>query len=130
MLQPQDASDQHAPATTAAAGREAALPLDLVELELALDGLDPGESDFAEILRVAAKRLNGEFLFELPASDLADNCTRIAALRVPDPQAEDARVVLALLDAEGRTIRVEYPDERTEGLKRFAQAFIGLLERL
>ncbi len=125
MLQEHTATDQHVPAAP-----EPVLPLDLVELELALDGFVPGQGRFAEKLREATKRVDGEFLFELPASDLAENCTHIAALRIPGPTAAEAQVVLALLDAAGTSIRVEYPDARTEDLKRFAEAFIGVLERI
>ena len=109
---------------------EAALPLDLLELELSLDGIVTDEEGFADALRVAAEGLGGEFLFDLPASGLAENCRRIAALRMPDAEGDAPRVVFALLEADGPVIRVEHPDEGTDGLRRFAEAFIGVLERI
>jgi hypothetical protein len=54
----------------------------------------------------------------------------VAALRVPKGDDGALGVVFALLDAEGSAIRVETPDEKTEGLKRFADAFVDVLERI
>lgn len=109
---------------------EPALPLELLELELSLDGFSGDEAGFAEAVRTAADQLGGDFLFDLPASGLAQDCLRIAALRVPKGNDGALGVVFALLDAEGSAIRVENPDETTEGLKRFADAFVGVLERI
>jgi hypothetical protein len=39
-------------------------------------------------------------------------------------------VVLALLDQNGTEIRMQAPDENTEHLVRFADAFIEVLERI
>ena len=109
---------------------EPALPLELLELELSLDGFSGDEAGFAEAVRTAADQLGGDFLFDLPASGLAQNCLRIAALRVPKSDDGALGVVFALLDAEGSAIRVENPDEKTDGLKRFADAFVDVLERI
>ena len=116
--------------TVATPAGEPALPLELLELELALDGFSGEEAGFAEAVRQSAVRLGGDFLFELPASGLAENCRRIAALRVPKGEDAALQVVFALLDAEGAAIRVENPDERTEDLKRFAEAFVDVLQRI
>lgn len=114
------------------AGDEPALPLELIELELSLDGFSPGAGHgFADAVRQAARKLGGDLLFELPASGLADDCQTIAALRIPDGGAAgELRIVLALLDAAGTSIRVENPGGRTQGLKRFADAFVAVLERI
>ena len=109
---------------------EPALPLELLELELSLDGFSGDVENFAEAVRQAATQLGGDFLFDLPASGLAEDCLRIAALRVPKGEDNALEVVFALLDAEGSTIRVENPDETTQDLKRFAEAFVGVLERI
>ena len=109
---------------------EPALPLELLELELSLDGFSGDVETFAEAVRTAATQLGGDFLFDLPASGLADDCLRIAALRVPKGEEGALGVVFALLDAEASTIRVENPDEKTEDLKRFAEAFIDVLQRI
>ncbi|WP_440983496.1 hypothetical protein [Shinella sumterensis] len=116
--------------TTAATNGETALPLELLELELSLDGFSGDADAFADAVRTAASQLDGDFLFELPASGLADDCQRIAALRVPKGENGALEVVFALLDADASSIRVENPDEKTAGLKRFADAFIGVLERI
>lgn len=126
MLPTQTAADM--PVATNAG--EPALPLELLELELSLDGFSGDIETFAETVRTAASQLGGDFLFELPASGLADDCLRIAALRVPKGEDGVLEVVFALLDGEGATIRVENPDDKTEDLKRFADAFIDVLQRI
>lgn len=109
---------------------ETALPLELLELELSLDGFSGDEAGFAETVRAAAAGIGGDFLFDLPASGLAEDCKRIAALRVPKGENGELALVFALLDAEGSAIRVESPDEKTEGLQRFADAFVDVLQRI
>lgn len=109
---------------------EPALPLELLELELSLDGFSGDEASFAEAVRNAADQLGGDYLFDLPASGLAEDCLRIAALRVPKGEDGVLEIVFALLDAEGAAIRVENPDEKTEDLKRFADAFVDVLQRI
>jgi hypothetical protein len=109
---------------------EPSLPLELLELELSLDGFAGGGEAFATAVRASADRLGGDFLFELPASGLAEDCQRIAALRVPKGEDGALKVVFALLDAEGAAIRVENPDERIADLKRFAEAFVDVLQRI
>ncbi|WP_411033109.1 hypothetical protein [Shinella sp. BYT-45] len=126
MLPTQTAADTPV-ATTAG---DPALPLELLELELSLDGFSGDEASFAEAVHNAATQLGGDFLFDLPASGLAEDCLRIAALRVPKGEEGGLAVVFALLDAEGSTIRVESPDEKTQDLKRFADAFVDVLERI
>lgn len=126
MLPTQTAADTPVAITTG----EPALPLELLELELSLDGFSGNEAGFAEAVRTAASQLGGDYLFDLPASGLADDCLRIAALRVPKGDEGALSVVFALLDAEGSGIRVENPDEKTEGLKRFADAFVDVLQRI
>ena len=129
MLPTQTAADT-AITTTAATGGEPALPLELLELELSLDGFSGDEADFAEAVRAAADQAGGDFLFDLPASGLAEDCRRIAALRVPKGEDGALSVVFALLDAEGAAIRVENPEEKTQDLKRFADAFVDVLQRI
>lgn len=109
---------------------EPALPLELLELELSLDGFSGDEAGFGEAVRAAAEQVGGDYLFDLPASGLAEDCRRIAALRVPKGEDRALAVVFALLDAEGSAIRVENPDEATADLKRFADAFVDVLQRI
>ena len=108
---------------------EPTLPMELLELELSLEGYTGGEAGFCEAVRRAAARSGGELLFDLPAAGLVQDCRRIAVLRIPgDGQA--MRVVLALLDDHGTEIRMQAPDEDTAPLVRFADAFVELLERI
>lgn len=126
MLPTQIAADTPVAITTG----EPALPLELLELELSLDGFSGNEAGFAEAVRTAASQLGGDYLFDLPASGLADDCLRIAALRVPRGDEGALSVVFALLNTEGSGIRVENPDEKTQDLKRFADAFVDVLQRI
>ncbi|WP_246301357.1 hypothetical protein [Mycoplana rhizolycopersici] len=107
-----------------------ALPLELIELELSLDGFATEPDGFSDAVRRAAKALDGEFLFDLPASGLAEDCQRIAALRIPEATGSGLKIVFALLDDSGTGIRVEDPGEQTSGLKNFADSFVGVLERM
>ncbi|WP_337182734.1 hypothetical protein [Shinella sp.] len=126
MLPTQTAADT----PVASSAGEPALPLELLELELSLDGFSGDAESFADAVRNAADQVGGDFLFDLPASGLAEDCLRIAALRVPNSEDGALSVVFALLDAEGAAVRVENPDEQTEGLKRFAEAFVDVLQRI
>ncbi|WP_064694117.1 hypothetical protein [Rhizobium aegyptiacum] len=108
---------------------EAMLPMELVELELSLEGYAGGDAGFCEAVRQAAGRSGGELLFDLPAGGLIEDCRRIAVLRIPDG-GDGMRVVLALLDHNGTEIRMQAPDEDTAHLVRFADAFIEVLERI
>ncbi|HVK92425.1 MAG TPA: hypothetical protein VM468_13650 [Mycoplana sp.] len=109
---------------------EAALPLELIELELSLDGFATEQDGFSEAIHRAAEALGGEFLFDLPASGLAEDCQRIAALRIPEANGNGLKIVFAFLDDSGTGIRVEDPGEATAGLKNFANSFVGVLERM
>lgn len=109
---------------------EPALPLELIELELSLDGFATEQDGFSEAIHRAANTLGGEFLFDLPASGLASDCQRIAALRIPEASGNGLKIVFALLDDSGTGIRVEDPSEDTSGLKNFADSFVSVLERM
>ena len=103
--------------------------LPLIELELSLEGFSGGEAEFAAAVRDAAEICGGAFLFDLPGADLLDDCSRVAVVRIGD-EPDQPRTVLALLDEAGAAIRIEDPDERTEGLVRLADAFVGVLEKI
>ncbi len=105
------------------------LPMELLQLELSLEGYDGGEAGFCEAVRTAAGNARGEFLFDLPAAGLIEDCKRIAVLRVPSVNG-GMRVMLAVLDGNSSEIRVQAPDQETAHLVRFADAFIEVLERI
>ncbi|RKD74224.1 hypothetical protein BJ928_101575 [Rhizobium sp. WW_1] len=116
----------------AIAGAELAdpiLPLELLELELSLEGFSDGEPSFCEAVRNAASAVHGDFLFDLPAAGLIDDCRRLAVIRIPEGDAT-MRTLFAALDGDGAEIRLLQPDEDTEHLLRFADAFVDLLQRL
>jgi hypothetical protein len=117
------------PASTGDAG-DPHLPLELLELELSLEGFEGGEEGFREAVRSAAAEAGGEFLFDLPAAGIVADCKLLAVLRIPAEDHQAMRVVLAVLDDERAEIHLHEPDETTEHLVRFADAFVDVLERL
>lgn len=129
MISPEIAARPQASALGGIDQSEPMLPMELLELELSLEGYAGGDAGFCEAVRKAAENSGGELLFDLPAAGLIEDCRRIAVLRIPD-DAEGMRVVLALLDRDGTEIRMQAPDEDTAHLVRFADAFIELLERI
>ncbi|MBB3133865.1 hypothetical protein FHS26_001578 [Rhizobium pisi] len=129
MISPDIAARPQASALGVIDQSEPMLPMELLELELSLEGYAGGDAGFCEAVRRAAERSGGELLFDLPAAGLVQDCRRIAVLRIP-AGAQEMRVVLALLDDNGTEIRMQAPDEETAPLVRFADAFIELLERI
>ncbi|AKI01448.1 hypothetical protein IMCC20628_02753 [Hoeflea sp. IMCC20628] len=104
------------------------MALDLVELDLALDLNDVGGNGFCEAVREAAKRVNGEFLFDLPASGLLDDAQRIAVVCLS--RENGGRFGLVLLSNDGDQAWAVEPDDTTADLLRFAKAFVAVLEKL
>jgi len=117
------------PSPVAANAAEPAMPLELLELELSLDGFSGGEAGFCEAVRTAAKAVGGELLFDLPATGLISEYRRLAVLWVPEG-GENMRIIFAALDQDGAEIRVLEPSEETEHLLSFTDAFVDLLQRL
>ena len=113
---------------------DAALPMALLELELSLDRFSGNKDDFSSFVRTVADDIGGEFLFALPASGLVDNCLAIAVLRhgqsKDETDGQSKTILFVCLDEDGSSIRVEQPSERTAGLVSFAEAFVGVLERI
>ncbi|MGY3611400.1 hypothetical protein ACWGRJ_47030 [Bradyrhizobium sp. Lot11] len=129
MISPEIAARPQASALGGIDQSEPMLPLELLELELSLEGYAGGDAGFCEAVRRAAERSGGELLFDLPAGGLIEDCRRIAVLRIPGG-GNSMRVVLALLDGHGTEIRMQAPDDETAHLVRFADAFIEVLERI
>lgn len=105
------------------------LPLELLELELSLEGFSGDERAFCEAVRNAALAVRGDFLFDLPATGLISDCRRLAVIRIPEANAA-MRTLFAALDEDSAEIRLLQPDQDTEHLLRFADAFVNLLQRL
>lgn len=102
--------------------------LDLVELDLALDLSDISDRGFSDAVRDAARTVGGEFLFDLPASGLAENAQRIAVVCLS--RENGGRFGLVLLSADGDRVEAVEADEATAGLVQFARAFVAVLEKL
>lgn len=118
------------PARQPATASDPALALAIVELELALDTAQASRTGFSEAVGDAARSIGGDFLFALPAAGLAREYQKVAAVRLPGGASDKpAGLVFVLLSEDGTAITVQQPDERTDGLARFADAFIEVLER-
>src|SRR5215217_5799137 len=92
-----------------AAATDPGFTMELLELELSVDGFSTGREGFSAHVAAAASAIGGTLLFELPASGLIENCERIAALRIPREGSNEAATVFACLEAGGATIRMENP---------------------
>ncbi|MEI2297711.1 hypothetical protein [Ensifer sp. MJa1] len=114
---------------TALPAGDGGIPTGLLELELSLDSFSGGTDDFSDFVRSVADSSGGEFLFALPASDLIEDCQSIAVLRLSEAESETS-ILFACLDKDGTSIRVEHPGDSTRDLQRFAESFVGLLERM
>jgi len=118
------------PTRPAASSLKSASPsLDAVERAMTLDDTMLGRAGFVATVQTAARDLEAEYLFELPASGLALDCQRIAMLRMKAEGRDDIFLLVKLAE-DGRTITVAEPDEDTKGLTDFARAFVNVLTRL
>ncbi|HEV7308370.1 hypothetical protein [Ensifer sp.] len=105
------------------------IPLGLLELELSLDAFSGNNDDFVSFVRGVADHAGGELLFALPASELIEDCRSIAVIRLKE-MTGDASILFACLDRKGSAVRIEHPSDGTRDLERFAQSFVGVLERM
>ncbi|OCO99802.1 MULTISPECIES: hypothetical protein [unclassified Ensifer] len=108
---------------------DSGIPMGLIELELSLDGFSGNNDDFTSFVRTVADNAGGELLFALPASDLIEDCRSIAVLRLGDTGG-GASILFACLDEQGAAVRIEHPSDGTRDLERFAESFVGVLERI
>ena len=126
----QDITQDITPATgTAQLPQQTSRKRSIEEIETALGETTPDRAGFVATVQSAARELDAEYLFELPASGLALDCERIAMLRMKADDREDI-FLLVKLGADGETITVAEPDEDTKGLPDFARAFVNVLTRL
>lgn len=103
-------------------------PFEAIEFELAIDLEDPRAGGFEAAVRRAAASIGGELLFDMPCDGSIEDAARIAAVRVPDAKAD--RILFAVLDAAGTSIRVAARREVGDRFFGFARAFVGVLETL
>lgn len=116
------------PESSRSGGTGRAMTLDLVELELALDLNDIADNGFDAAVREAAHQVGGEFLFDLPASGLAEDAQRIAVVCLS--REDGGRFGLVALDGDGERAHTIEPDDKTRDLVQFAKAFVAVLEKL
>ena len=117
--------DHHAAKAQAHAALE---PFEAVEFELALDLQDTTIIPFAECVGNAARVIGGEILFDMPADGSIADAVRIAAVRMAG--GDSGRILFAVLDQDGTTVRMASQAEVGERFHGFARAFIGVLERI
>ena len=103
-------------------------PFEAVEFELALDLQDVTAASFADCVSSAAHVIGGEILFEMPADGSIEDAQRIAAVRMAGDNS--GRILFAILDQDGLTVRMASRAEVGERFHGFARAFIGVLERI
>ncbi|WFU48370.1 hypothetical protein [Sinorhizobium terangae] len=128
MVAPETSVTKAAPTLLPQPG-DAAIPMALLELELSLDGFSGSKDEFAAFVRTVAADIGGELLFTLPASGLIEDCLTIAAIRYSDA-GKAPTILFVCLGGDGTEIRVEQPGAQTADLKSFAEAFVGVLERI
>jgi hypothetical protein len=105
-------------------------PIEFIELGLALDLLLESHPIFSEAVRAALLPLDGEFLFDLPHSQKANGKGRIAAVRLAYAGAAAQRLVFAFLSDDGMDAHVAQPAKDQDHLASFAEAFVGVLEKI
>lgn len=114
--------------TTALPLETAIEPFEAVEFELALDLQDLTAMTFADCVSNAADVVGAEILFDMPADGSVEDAARIAAVRMPGDGS--GRILFAILDQDGATLRMASKAEVGERFHGFARAFIGVLERI
>jgi hypothetical protein len=103
-------------------------PFEAVEFELALDLQDATVIPFADCVANAAQVVGAEILFDMPADGTIEDAVRIAAVRMSGDKA--GRILFAILNEDGMTVRMASRAEVGERFHGFATAFIGVLERI
>jgi hypothetical protein len=108
----------------------ASIPVEFIELGLALELLLDTHPVFADAVKAAILPLDGEFLFELPYGETAESKARVAAVRLAYEGQDDPRVAFVFLSDDGSDTKVEAADGQPEHLKNFAQSFVDVLEKI
>lgn len=103
------------------------LPVEFIELGLALELLLDTHPVFADAVKAAILPLDGEFLFELP---YGDGKGRVAAVRLAYAGNQDQRVAFVFLSDDAMDTKIEPADGQVEHLRNFAQSFVDVLEKI
>ncbi len=112
------------------AGRDSntpALPLEIVELELALRHQDFLQTGFEGAVLLALKRIGGTMLFRMRMNGMA-GCDWIAAVALEGGGEE--RIALVAQPAEGGPLRVEDAATSDLPVARIAEAYAEIMGRL
>ncbi len=92
-----------------------------------LAAVSTSEERFADDVRKLAHALGGEYLFDLPASGLAESCQRIAAIQLPLKGSKQPQTEFILLDKDGENLRLRTDSDRLKDLEKFADTFVDVL---
>ena len=129
----QSAPETQKPATSVAAAtaaRTPASPVEFIEFGLGLEMLLETHPVFTDAVKAAILPLDGEFLFELPASDKPDGKGRVAAVRLPYAGSRERRLAFAVLADDGLETSIHTPDDQPAHLRSFAQSFVDVLSKI
>jgi hypothetical protein len=107
-----------------------AMPVEFIELGLALELLLETHPVFADAVKAAILPLDGDFLFELPHGENPDGKGRIAAVRLAYAGNEQPRLAFAILGDDGLETRVVSAEGQPEHLTNFAKSFVDVLEKI
>jgi hypothetical protein len=108
------------------AALEAAVSLETIELELALQSQDTVQAGFEGALRQALDKAGGTLLFHMRVDD--ENGTHWTAA-VSVGSGEDRQLLIVTIPSDGPA-RIEPTEESTEPLARIAPAFADVMEKL
>ncbi len=92
-----------------------------------ISAVSTSEECFADDVRKLAHTLGGEYLFDLPASGLAESCQRIAAIQLPLNGNGLPQTEFILLDKDGENLRLRTDRDRLKDLEKFSATFIDVL---
>lgn len=102
-------------------------PLELVELELALNHQDFVDLGFEGTVRQAAGSIGGSLLFHMRMNGIAD-CDWVAAVALAS--GEERKFALVVQPADGGPLRVENAEESQIPVARIAAPYASVLDRL
>ena len=108
----------------------ASMPVEFIELGLALELLLDTHPIFADAVKAAILPLDGEFLFELPYGSKPDSKGRVAAVRLAYAGNATPRVAFVFLSDDAMDTKVESADGQVEHLRNFAESFVSVLEKI
>jgi hypothetical protein len=108
-------------------GNLAALTMETVGFELALQLCSQPGKDFGEIVSEALESVGGTLLFDMPSDGVPD-CRRIVAISLP---SEEGRVLaLVIQPQQDQAPRVELAGQSANPIARIVSAYAGVMDCL